>query len=129
MNILVVFQKVRGAVKDDTWLNGDFISTVQDRGAAIIKARGLSSAASAANAAVDHMRSWVLGTPRGEYVSMAVYSDGSYGVPKGLIYSFPVVCANGKWKIVQGLKIDDFSQKLMKETADELLSEKSSAGY
>eukprot|EP00455_Lapot_gusevi_P028625 TRINITY_DN305_c0_g1_i7.p2 TRINITY_DN305_c0_g1~~TRINITY_DN305_c0_g1_i7.p2 ORF type:complete len:382 (+),score=179.51 TRINITY_DN305_c0_g1_i7:60-1148(+) len=120
-------QAVRALVKDDKWLKGDFLSTVQDRGAAIIAARKLSSAASAANATVDHMRDWIMGTPKGQFVSMAVPSDGSYGVPKGIVYSFPVVCQNGKYKIVQGLKIDDFSKQKMKLTADELVDERKMA--
>jgi len=94
---------------DQTWIESEFIPTVQQRGAAIIKARGLSSAASAANAAIEHMRDWALGT-QGETVSMGVYSDGSYGITKGLIYSFPCTCANGDWSIVQGLSVNAFSQ-------------------
>ncbi|CAK9160038.1 unnamed protein product [Ilex paraguariensis] len=93
---------VRELVTDDEWLNGGFITTVQQRGAAIIKARKLSSALSAASSACDHIRDWVLGTPEGTWVSMGVYSDGSYNVPAGLIYSFPVVCSGGEWSIVQG---------------------------
>ena len=89
---------------DQAWLEGEFIPTVQQRGAAIIKARGLSSAASAANAAVDHVRSWALGTPEGDWVSMAVPSDGSYGVPEGLIVGFPCTCSGGEYEIVQGLE-------------------------
>ena len=108
-------------------LNGEFIATVQQRGAAIIKARKLSSALSAASSACDHIRDWVLGTPEGTWVSMGVYSDGSYGVPAGLIYSFPVTCCNGDWKIVQGLPIDEFSRKKMDATADELSEEKALA--
>ncbi|MBA0570762.1 hypothetical protein Golob_004374, partial [Gossypium lobatum] len=92
---------VRELVKDDAWLNGEFITTVQQRGAAIIKARKLSSALSAASAACDHIRDWVLGTPEGTWVSMGVYSDGSYNAPAGVIYSFPVTCRNGEWTIVQ----------------------------
>jgi malate dehydrogenase len=118
---------VRDAVKDDTWLHTEFITTVQQRGAAVIKARKLSSAASAANAIVGHMRDWVLGTASGEVVSMAVPSDGSYGVPEGIIYSFPVTCAGGKWKIVQGYEISEFSRKKMDETAAELVDEKKQA--
>jgi malate dehydrogenase len=118
---------VREAVKDDTWLQTEFITTVQQRGAAVIKARKLSSAASAANAIVGHMHDWVLGTSTGEYVSMGVPSDGSYGVPEGIIYSFPVTCSGGKWKIVQGLDISDFSRKKMDETAAELVDEKQQA--
>lgn len=118
---------VRELVKDDEWLNGEFITTVQQRGAAIIKARKLSSALSAASAACDHIRDWVLGTPEGTWVSMGVYSDGSYNVPAGLIYSFPVTCKNGEWTIVQGLPIDEFSRKKMDSTAEELSEEKALA--
>ncbi|KAB5545108.1 hypothetical protein DKX38_013220 [Salix brachista] len=118
---------VRELVKDDTWLNAEFIKTVQQRGAAIIKARKLSSALSAASSACDHIRDWVLGTPEGTWVSMGVYSDGSYNVPAGLIYSFPVTCQNGEWKIVQGLSIDEFSRKKLDLTADELSEEKALA--
>ncbi|KAL8104917.1 malate dehydrogenase-like [Apium graveolens] len=118
---------VRELVADDEWLNGEFIKTVQQRGAAIIKARKLSSALSAASSACDHIRDWVLGTPEGTWVSMGVYSDGSYKVPAGLIYSFPVTCANGEWKIVQGLSIDEFSRKKLDLTAEELTEEKSLA--
>lgn len=115
---------VRELVKDDEWLNGEFITTVQQRGAAIIKARKLSSALSAASSACDHIRDWVLGTPEGTFVSMGVYSDGSYNVPSGLIYSFPVTCRNGEWSIVQGLPIDEVSRKKMDLTAEELKEEK-----
>ena len=94
-------------VGDHAWLENEFIPTVAKRGAAIIEARGASSAASAANAAIDHVRDWHLGTPEGDWVSMAVPSDGSYGVPEGLISSFPCVCRNGAYEIVQGLEIDD----------------------
>ncbi|KAL8121897.1 malate dehydrogenase, cytoplasmic [Apium graveolens] len=118
---------VRELVADDEWLNGEFIKTVQQRGAAIIKARKLSSALSAASSACDHIRDWVLGTPEGTWVSMGVYSDGSYNVPAGLIYSFPVTCANGEWKIVQGLSIDEFSRKKLDLTAEELSEEKTLA--
>ena len=105
-------------------MDGEFISTVQQRGAAIIKARKLSSALSAASSACDHIRDWVLGTPEGTFVSMGVYSDGSYSVPSGLIYSFPVTCRNGDWSIVQGLPIDEVSRKKMDLTAEELKEEK-----
>lgn len=118
---------VADAVKDTAWLQGEFIKTVQQRGAAVIKARKLSSAASAAKAIIDHMRDWVVGTPEGEYVSMAVYSDGSYGVKEGLIYSFPVTIKDGKYTIVKDLPISDFSRKLLKDTEDELVSEKETA--
>ena len=108
---------------DQAWVEEMFIPTVQQRGAAIIKARGLSSAASAANAAIEHMRDWALGTD-GEVVSMAVYSDGSYGIAEGLIYSFPCTCAGGDWKIAQGLAINDFSREKMNDTEAELIEER-----
>ncbi|MCH9854799.1 MAG: malate dehydrogenase [Gammaproteobacteria bacterium] len=108
---------------DQDWITGDFIPTVQQRGAAIIKARGLSSAASAANAAIEHMRDWALGT-NGKIVSMGIYSDGSYGVTEGLIYSFPVTCANGEYSIVQDLEINAFSQDLMDKSEIELSEER-----
>ena len=108
---------------DEAWVEETFIPTVQQRGAAIIKARGLSSAASAANAAIEHMRDWALGTD-GEVVSMAVYSDGSYGIAEGLIYSFPCTCAGGDWVIVQGLAINDFSRGKMNDTQTELAEER-----
>ena len=106
------------------WLENDFIPTVQQRGAAIIKARGASSAASAANAAIDHMRDWTLGTSDGDWVSMAIPSDGSYGIPEGIISSFPVTCKDGDYEIVQGLEIDDFSRSRIDTSADELVSER-----
>jgi malate dehydrogenase len=109
---------------DQAWLEGDFIPTVQQRGAAIIKARGASSAASAANAASGHMRSWALGTTGDDWVSMGVYSDGSYGIQEGLIYSFPCRCKNGEWEIVQGLEINDFSRAKMQATEQELAEER-----
>ena len=109
---------------DQAWLENDFIPTVQQRGAAIIKARGLSSAASAANAAVDHMRSWALGTPEGDWVSMAVPSDGSYGVPEGLVSGFPCTCAGGEYQIVQGLELDAFSQARLDASVAELAAER-----
>ena len=109
---------------DQTWLENDFIPTVQKRGAAIIDARGASSAASAANAAIDHVHDWVLGTPDGDWVSMAVPSDGSYGVPEGIISSFPCTTADGSWSIVPGLEIDDFSRARIDASAAELVEEK-----
>lgn len=109
---------------EQSWYEKDFIPTVQQRGAAIIAARGASSAASAANAAICHMRDWALGTPNGDWVSMAVYSDGSYGIEEGLIYSFPCVCKDGDWQIVQGLDIDNFSRVKMDATAQELKDER-----
>lgn len=108
---------------DQSWIESTFIPTIQQRGAAVIKARGLSSAASAANAAIGHMRDWALGTD-GRIVSMAVYSDGSYDIEKGLIYSFPCTCQNGAWSIVQGLGINDFSRQKMTETEAELKEER-----
>ena len=97
-------------IGDHSWVNDQFIPTVAKRGAAVIQARGASSAASAANAAIEHMRDWVRGTPEGDWVSMGVPSDGSYGVPEGLISSFPCVVRDGEWEIVQGLEIDDYSR-------------------
>lgn len=116
------------AVKDDAWLKGDFIATVQQRGAAVIKARKLSSAMSAAKAICDHMRDIWTGTPEGEFISMGVYSSGnSYGVPEDLIYSFPVQIKDKSWKIVEGLAINDFSRTKMDATAAELLEERDTA--
>jgi malate dehydrogenase len=109
---------------DQAWIESDFIPTVQQRGAAIIEARGASSAASAASAAVDHMHDWALGTAEGDWVSMAVYSDGSYGVPEGIISGFPVTTKGGEWSIVQGLDIDDFSRARIDATAGELVEER-----
>ena len=117
-------ESVAHTVNDQQWLENDFIPTVQQRGAAIIKARGASSAASAANAAIDHMRDWTLGTPDGDWVSMAIPSDGSYGIPEGIISSFPVTCKDGDYEIVQGLEIDDFSRGRIDTSADELVSER-----
>ena len=111
-------------VDDQQWLEGTFIPTVQQRGAAIIEARGASSAASAANAAIDHVRDWMLDTPPGDWVSMAVPSDGSYGVPEGLVSSFPVVCADGAYQIVGGLEIDDFSRARIDASVAELAAER-----
>jgi malate dehydrogenase len=112
------------AVGDHAWVESTFIPTVAKRGAAIIEARGASSAASAANAAIDHVRNWVLGTPAGDWVSMAVPSDGSYGVPEGLISSFPCTCAGGKYSIVKGLEIDTFSRGRIDASAAELADER-----
>jgi len=114
---------------DQTWYEEDFIPTVQQRGAAIIKARGASSAASAANAAIDHMRSWALGTEGDDWVSMGVYSDGSYGVPEGLIYSFPCRCKGGDWEIVQGVEVGEFSRTKMDATAQELSEERDAVAH
>jgi len=109
---------------DQKWIEETFIPVVQQRGAAIIKARGQSSAASAASAAIDHVRDWVLGTPEGDWTSMAVPSDGSYGIKEGVIYSYPVTCRNGEYQIVQGLSISDFSRARMDATHKELLEER-----
>jgi len=109
---------------DRTWLEDDFIPTVAKRGAAIIAARGASSAASAANAAIDHVNSWVLGTPAGDWVSAGILSDGSYGVPEGLISGFPVTSSGGSWEIVQGLDIDDFSRGRIDASVAELAEER-----
>ena len=111
-------------IDDQAWLEGDFIPTVQQRGAAIIEARGASSAASAANAAIDHVHDWMSGTPAGDWVSMGVTSDGSYGVPEGLLCGFPVTCADGAYEIVQGLEIDDFSRARIDASVAELASER-----
>lgn len=112
-------------VNDQNWIENDFIPTVAKRGAAIIDARGASSAASAASATVDAARSWLLGSPDGDWVSMAVYSDGSYGVPEGIVSSFPVTTKDGNWSIVQGLDIDEFSRGRIDKTTAELVDERS----
>ncbi len=111
-------------ITDQEWLTENFIPTVAKRGAAIIEARGLSSAASAASAAIDHVHTWVNGTPEGDWTSAAVVSDGSYGVPEGLISSFPVTASNGEYKIVQGLEIDDFSRARIDASVNELAEER-----
>ena len=108
---------------DQNWIENDFIPTVQQRGAAIIKARGASSAASAASSAIDHMRDWALGT-NGKHVSMGVASDGSYGIEPGVIYGYPCTCKDGKYEIVQGLEIDDFSRARIDASVAELVSER-----
>jgi malate dehydrogenase len=115
--------KVAGGV-DQSWYRDTFIPDVQQRGAAIIKARGASSAASAASAAIDHIRNWALGTPESDWVSMAVPADGSYGIEPGIIYSFPCVCENGDYRIVQGLDVDEFSRERMDATEAELREER-----
>jgi malate dehydrogenase len=112
------------AVDDQEWLENDFIPTVQKRGTAVIEARGASSAASAANAAVDHVRDWVLGTPDGDWVSMGVPSDGSYGIDAGLIAGVPVTCSNGAYEVVQGLELNDFSRSRLEVTVNELKDER-----
>lgn len=123
-NAKVSGKNVASEIGDQDWISDEFIPTVQKRGAAIIKARGASSAASAANAAIDHIRDWELGTAEGDWVSMSVLSDGSYGIPEGIITSFPVTCSNGKYEIVQGLEINEFSQKRIDATVAELVEEK-----
>jgi malate dehydrogenase len=109
---------------DQAWFKDNFIPTVQQRGAAVIKARGTSSAASAAAAALDHVHDWMLGSAPGDWVSMAVPSDGSYGIPEGVVYSYPVTCKNGEYSIVQGLTVNDFSRERMQATHRELLEER-----
>ncbi len=120
---LVKGQAARTLVDQD-WIEKDFIPTVQQRGAAIIKARGASSAASAASAAIDHIRDWFRGSPQGDTLSMGIPSDGSYGIPEGVIYSYPVICRGGQYEIVQGLDIDAFSRARMDATHKELLEER-----
>ena len=117
-------QSAHDAVGDHDWYVNEYIPTVATRGGAIIKARGASSAASAANAAVDHIRSWSLGTPDGDWVSMGVPSDGSYDVPEGIISSFPCVCRDGGYEIVQGLDINEFSREKIDASAAELVAER-----
>jgi len=112
------------AVVDDAWFKDTFIPTVQQRGAAVIKARGTSSAASAASAALDHIHDWMHGTPDGDWVSMGIPSDGSYGIPEGVIYSYPVTCKGGAYRIVQGLSVNEFSREKMSATHRELLEER-----
>jgi len=120
---LIKGKSAKQLINDDNWVKGTFIPTVQQRGAAIIAARGSSSAASAANAAIDHMREWALGT-NGKWTSMAVPSDGSYGIEKGVWYSYPVTVSGGKYSIVQGLTVDAFSKERMEATKKELFEEK-----
>lgn len=121
--------KVAIDLVEQDWYENTYIPEVQQRGAAIINARGASSAASAASSAVDHMRSWALGSEENNWVSMGVYSDGSYGVEKGLIYSFPCICKNGDWEIVQGLEINEFSQARMDATEQELMEERDAVAH
>jgi malate dehydrogenase len=116
--------KAAKTLVDQAWIEQHFIPTVQQRGAAVIKARGSSSAASAASAALDHVRTWAMGTADGDWTSMGIPSDGSYGIKEGLIYSYPVTCKNGDYQIVQGLSIDDFSHKRMDLTENELREER-----
>src|SRR5678809_698478 len=112
-NAQVDGQNAAKLINDQAWVEGTFIPTVQKRGAAIIEARGLSSAASAANAAIDHVRDWVKGSRDGDWVSMGIPSDGSYGIPEGVMYGYPVTCKGGKYEIVKGLDISDFARKRM----------------
>ncbi len=119
-------RKAIDLIKDPTWIENDFIPTVQNRGAAVIEARGLSSAASAANAVINHMHDWIFGTREDDWVTMGVSSDGSYGIPEGVIYGFPVVCKNGKNEIVQGLEISPPSQVRLDTTYEELIQEQHS---
>jgi len=118
---------IRGAVSDDEWIQKHFIGKVAKRGAEIIEKRKLSSAASAANACCDHIHDWLIGTLPGEYVSMAVMSDGSYGIPKGINFSYPVECRNGNWDVVKGYIFDEFSKKKIDSTVQELLEERKMA--
>jgi malate dehydrogenase len=122
-------KKIWPAINDQAWLENSFIPMVQKRGAAIIEARGLSSAASAANAAMDHIRDWIDGTRAGNWVSMGVPSDGSYGIPEGVIYGYPVTCEGGKYKIMKGLQISDFSRARMNATLKELQEERDGIGH
>ena len=117
-------ENAREVVDDDAWIRDEFIPRVAGRGAEIIEARGASSAASAANAAIDHVHDWVLGTPEGDWVSMAIPSDGSYDVPEGIIASFPVTCSGGEYRVVEGLEIDPFSRERIDASAAELVEER-----
>jgi malate dehydrogenase len=117
-------RKVWPMINDQGWLESSFIPTVQKRGAAIIEARGLSSAASAANAAIDHVRDWVLGSRDGDWVTMGVPSDGSYGIPEGVLYGYPVTCKGGRYELVKGIEVSEFSRKRMDATLKELHEER-----
>jgi malate dehydrogenase len=117
-------RKIWPQINDQAWLENTFIPTIQKRGAAIIDARGASSAASAANAAIDHMRDWALGTRDGDWVSMGIPSENSYGIPEGVIYGYPVTCSNGRYEIVRGIELSDFSKAKMQATHRELLEER-----
>jgi malate dehydrogenase len=124
----VAGEPAKSLVNDETWYRDTYIPTVGKRGAAIIEARGLSSAASAANAAIDHVRDWVLGT-NGKWVTMGIASDGSYGIPAEIMYGFPVTCANGKFEMIKGLEIDEFSRGKMDHTLKELLEERDGVAH
>jgi malate dehydrogenase len=117
-------KKVWPMINDMNWLEKEFIPTIQQRGAAIIQARGLSSAASAASAAMDHVRNWIYGTPDGDWVSMGLPADGSYGIPEGVIYGYPATCRDGRYQIVQGLEISEFSKARMQASLKELQEER-----
>jgi malate dehydrogenase len=119
-------RKVWPLINDQNWLEQDFIPTVQKRGAAIIDARGLSSAASAASAAMNHVRDWIYGTPEGDWVSMGIPADGSYGIAEGVIYGYPVTCRDGRYEIVKGLEKSDFDKARMQATLKELHEERDS---
>ncbi len=119
-------QSAAAVIDDDVWVRDTFIPTVQKRGAAVIEARGQSSAASAANAAINHVQSWYHGTPEGQWASMGVPSTGAYGTPEGVIFSYPVTIKNGKYSIVEGLELSDFDQAMIKRTGEELLEERAS---
>jgi malate dehydrogenase len=122
-------RNVSNLINDPAWVKSSFIPTVQDRGMSIIKARGMSSAASAANAAIDHVHDWVFGTKENDWTSMSIPSDGSYDIPEGVIYSHPVICQDGVYKIVQGLEISEFSKEKMHATYTELVEERESVKY
>jgi malate dehydrogenase len=122
-------KKAVDLIGDQSWIEQTFIPTVQKRGAAIIEARGLSSAASAANAAIDHIRDWVYGTRENDWVSMGIVSDGSYGIPEGVIYGYPVTCANGSYRIVPNLSVSEGGKSRMKATHQELLEERDSVKH
>ena len=119
-------KKVWPMINDQNWLEKEFIPVIQKRGAAIIDARGLSSAASAANAAMNHVRDWIFGTPQGDWVSMGIPSDGSYDIPEGVIYGYPVTCRDGRYEIVKGIELSDFSKSRMQGTLKELQEERDS---
>jgi malate dehydrogenase len=119
-------KKVWPMINDQAWLEQTFIPTVQKRGAAIIDARGLSSAASAANAAIDHVRDWVAGSKDGDWVTMGVPSDGSYGIPEGVIFGYPVTCRGGQYQVVKGVEVSEFSRKRIDATLRELQEERDS---
>jgi len=122
-------RNVNGLINNPSWVENYFIPTVQERGMSIIKARGLSSAASAANAVIDHVHDWVFGTKENDWTSMSIPSDGSYGISEGVIYSHPVICQDGVYKIVQGLEINDFSKKKIQATYEELIEERGSVKH